>query len=89
MKKKPSIGVAFITHCPKHHLKQCLPPVLNSPLKPKVIVVNSSSGDGTVELAEELGAETVVIPRTEFNHGSTREKSTQNLKHRYCSDDDS
>lgn len=71
--KPLSIGVAFITHCAKHHLPLCLPPILNSPLKPKVLLVNSSSGDGTVELAQEMGVDTLLIPRRDFNHGSTRE----------------
>jgi len=71
--KKPTIGVAVITHNAKKHLPHCLPPYLNSPLNPRVVVVNSSSNDGTVELAKELGAETLVIPRMNFNHGKTRE----------------
>jgi GT2 family glycosyltransferase len=68
-----SIGVAFITHCAKRHLASALPSILSSPLKPRLVVVNSSSNDGTVEEAERLGAETLVIPRSEFNHGTTRE----------------
>jgi rhamnosyltransferase len=44
-----------------------------------VVVVNSSSGDGTVEEAERLGAETLVIPRREFNHGATRERARHHL----------
>ncbi len=74
-----TIGVAVITHCAKHHLPYCLPPLLQSNLKPRVLVVNSSSNDGTVECAEKLGAETLVIPRAEFNHGSTREKARRHL----------
>ncbi len=74
-----SIGVIVITHTAEKHLRHCLPPFLNSPLKPKVLVVNSSSNDGTVALAKELGAETLVIPRSEFNHGSTREKARKYL----------
>jgi rhamnosyltransferase len=73
------VGVAFITHCAKRHLPHCLPPVLNSPLKPKVCVVNSSSNDGTVELAQLLGAETLIIPRDTFNHGTTRELARKAL----------
>lgn len=69
-----TIGVAVITHCARHHMERCLPPLLRSPLNPKVVVVNSSSQDGTVERAREMGADTLVIPRKEFNHGSTREK---------------
>lgn len=74
-----TIGIAVITHHAKHHLPQCLPYYLQSSLKPKVLVVNSSSNDGTVEAAQELGAETLVIPRQEFNHGSTREKARKHL----------
>lgn len=77
--KRPTIGCAFITHCAKHHLPHCLPPFLQSPLKPRVLVVNSSSNDGTVEMAHSLGAETLVIPRAEFNHGTTRERARQHL----------
>lgn len=76
----PSIGVVFITHNSKHHLPHCLPPILKSKLKPRVLVVNSSSNDGTVELAKEMGAETLVIPRREFNHGITRELARKHLQ---------
>lgn len=74
-----SVGVAFITHCSKHHLSRALPPILLSPLKPRLLVVNSSSHDGTVEEAERLGAETLVVPRREFNHGATRELARRHL----------
>lgn len=74
-----TVGVAVITHRAKHHLPKCLPPLLGSPLQPRVVVVNSSSHDGTVEEAERLGAETLVIPRVEFNHGATRERARKHL----------
>lgn len=70
-----SVGVAIITHCAKHHLPFCLPPLLQSSLKPRIVVVNSSSHDGTVEVAEQMGVETLVIPRSDFNHGTTRERA--------------
>lgn len=79
MKKQPTIGVAVITHNAKQHLPYCLPPLLSSPLKPKVVVVNSSSNDGTVELAEKMGATTLVVPRSSFNHGYTREQARKFL----------
>jgi len=83
MKKKilnnPSIGVVFITHESKKHLPHCLPPLINSSLKPRILVVNSSSEDGTVELAERMGVETLVIPRVKFNHGTTREQARKHL----------
>jgi rhamnosyltransferase len=79
MRLDPSIGVAFITHNARQHLARCLPPVLGSSLKPRVMVVNSSSHDGTVEEARKLGAETLIIPRVQFNHGLTRELARQQL----------
>ena len=75
----PSVGIAVITHTAEKHLKKCLPPLISSPVNPRVLVVNSSSKDGTVPLARELGAETLVLPRKEFNHGSTREKARRHL----------
>lgn len=74
-----TVGVAVITHCAKHHLSHCLPPLLQSSIKPKVLVVNSSSEDGTVEKALLMGAETLVVPRRSFNHGSTRESARHKL----------
>lgn len=77
--RQPSIGVVVITHEARRHLRRCLPVFLASTLKPRVLVVNSSSADGTVELARELGAEVLVIPRNEFNHGATRELARRRL----------
>lgn len=74
-----SLGVILITHHGKTHLPHCLPPLLGSPLKPRILVVNSSSQDGTIELAQEMGAETLLIPRAQFNHGTTREKARKFL----------
>jgi rhamnosyltransferase len=74
-----SVGVVFITHNAKKHLVKCLPPIMSSPLKPKVLVVNSSSNDGTVELAKNLGADVLIIPRNEFNHGLTRELARKKI----------
>jgi rhamnosyltransferase len=80
MKSHPSIGVAIITYRAKELLPKCLPPLLSSPLNPRVLVVNSTSNDGTVEKAQEMGAETLVIPRHRFNHGLTREEARHYLK---------
>lgn len=73
------IGIAIITHNSKKHLPYCLPSLINSPLKPRILVVNSSSQDGTVELAQKMGVETLVVERNTFNHGVTREKARQHL----------
>jgi rhamnosyltransferase len=39
----------------------------------EVIVIDSGSEDGTVELARRYGARVHQIPRSEFNHGATRD----------------
>jgi rhamnosyltransferase len=74
-----TIGVAVITHEARHLLARSLPPLLESAVAPRVLVVNSSSNDGTVEEAERLGAETLVIPRVDFNHGTTRNLACAHL----------
>jgi rhamnosyltransferase len=73
------IGVVIVTHRAKQLLAGCIRPLLASPLRPRLLVVNSSSNDGTVEAATALGAETWVIPRRSFNHGRTRELARRRL----------
>lgn len=75
----PTIGVAVITYNARHLLPYCLPPLIRSKLKPRILVVNSSSTDGTVELATQFGVETLIVPRAEFNHGATRELARKAL----------
>lgn len=75
----PSVGVIVITYNAAHLIEGCLRPVMASPLRPRVLVVNSSSDDGTVEKARALGAETWVVPRRSFNHGRTREAARRRL----------
>ena len=77
--KNITVGVAVITHNARKHLSYCLPPLLQSPLNPRVLVVNSSSQDGTVEQAKASGAEVLVVKRADFNHGSTRERARKFL----------
>lgn len=71
---KPSIGVLIPTFQAANHLPQCLPPLLQSSLKPQILVIDSSSTDDTVNIASSMGAQTLVIPQSEFNHGLTRER---------------
>jgi rhamnosyltransferase len=73
------IGVAIITHNSRQHLAHCLPPILGSAVSKRILVVNSSSGDGTAELASSMGAEVLVIPRRQFNHGATRNLARKHL----------
>lgn len=74
-----SIGICVLTLNGEKHLPYCLKPLLDSPLKPRVLVVDSSSNDESVSIAKGLGAETLAIPRSSFNHGLTREMARQYL----------
>lgn len=74
------IGIVIPCFQAAKHLPYCLPPLLESSLKPHLLVIDSSSTDGTAELAKKMGAETLVIPKREFNHGTTRELGRNYLK---------
>lgn len=74
-----TIGCIVLTYRAKDHLPHCLKPLIHSTLKPRILVVDSSSNDGTIELAHSLGVETIVIPQSDFNHGTTREMARRLL----------
>ena len=67
------VGVVIPTFNAGQQLIACLRPVLASPLKARILVVDSSSKDGTAQLAMQMGVEVISIPQREFNHGATRE----------------
>lgn len=74
-----NIGVAVITYKSKRHLQHCLPPLVNSPLKPQVLVVDAESNDGTFEEAFAQGASFLSVPYHSYNHGKTREQARKAL----------
>ncbi|MCB2010937.1 MAG: glycosyltransferase family 2 protein [Geminicoccaceae bacterium] len=74
-----SVGVCIVTYRARDLLDGCIRPLARSPLAPRILVVNSSSNDGTIGRALELGADTWVIPRGSFNHGTTREAARKRL----------
>jgi rhamnosyltransferase len=45
----------------------------------RILVIDSSSSDGTPELAREAGYEVLSIPRAEFKHGGTRQMAVDRL----------
>lgn len=45
----------------------------------KILIVDSSSKDSTVEIAKNHGFETVVIPKDKFSHGGTRSKIAKEM----------
>jgi rhamnosyltransferase len=55
-------------------LRRCLDAINRQDVGDEVetVVIDSSSADGSAELAQRLGARVEVIPLAEFNHGATR-----------------
>lgn len=76
---KVSLGIIIPTYQAGPDLLKCLSPLAHSPLRPKILVVDSSSTDETVEIARSLNSETLIIPKKEFHHGRTREKARLHL----------
>jgi rhamnosyltransferase len=74
-----SVGVILLTLNAEKHLLRLLPPLLSSPLKPKILAYDSSSVDQTVPILKKEGIEVEIIPPSEFNHGLTREKGRKQL----------
>lgn len=74
-----SVGIVIPTFNAAKHLPYCLPPLLQSSLKPRILIIDSSSTDNTVAIARSMSIETIVIPQSEFNHGTTREKGRKIL----------
>lgn len=55
------------------HMETLLSRVSTQDVTPyEIIIIDSSSDDATVEIAQRFGAKTMVIPRQLFNHGRTR-----------------
>ena len=46
----------------------------------EILVIDSSSKDNTVQIAEALGANVIVIPKEEFDHGTTRTAAARKAK---------
>jgi rhamnosyltransferase len=54
-------------------------PLLASVPVDRVLVLDSSSTDGTADIARAMGFRVHTIPRSEFNHGSTRQLAAELL----------
>src|SRR5665213_1398369 len=68
-----SVGIVIPTYKARSHLPILLPRLRKIYPALPILVVDSSSEDGTIEYAKSYGAEVIVIPQSEFNHGLTRE----------------
>lgn len=68
-----SIALIIPTFNASNHLCTCLSAIQASSIHPKILIIDSSSTDDTVQLAREIGVEVVSIPKEQFNHGATRQ----------------
>ena len=73
MQHDTSITVVIPTFRAATKLGTIIPVLARSQLRPRFIVVDSDSDDGTATVARELGAEVISIARSTFDHGATRE----------------
>ncbi len=77
--RSASVGVVVVAHRGRSHLERCLPTIAASSIRPQILVVNSSPGDGTTELAGRFGARVLDVEPASFNHGRTREQARKLL----------
>lgn len=75
----PTIGIVIPTLNAAKLLPTCLPPLLASPLKPRILIVDSASTDDTLAVAQQYSVNTISIDRKDFNHGLTREMARKQL----------
>lgn len=85
LKRQPSICLIVPTLNPMPVWRRFLDALKEQTLQPdRLVMVDSSSGDGARELAVERGFLVEIIPRESFNHGGTRRQAVA----RYAEDCD-
>ena len=68
-----TVSVIIPTYNAKRFLPRLIKKLKEQTIFPfEILIVDSSSPDGSAELAQSLGAQVFVIPKEEFNHGTTR-----------------
>lgn len=76
-----SIGVVIPTYNAGSELAVLLEAVNNQTFAPaRKIIIDSSSADDTIKIAEEKQWETIVIPQEAFGHGKTRQQAVELLQ---------
>lgn len=74
MNTHPSIGLLIPTYNGSEQLELVLKSISQQSLQPKrKLVIDSSSTDNTLALAQQYGFEVIKISKEEFNHGATRQ----------------
>jgi rhamnosyltransferase len=73
------VGVVIPTLNAGPRLEVILTSLIHSKHNPRILIVDSSSVDGTRDVADKHGAEVIRIERESFNHGSSREMARKML----------
>jgi len=66
------VSVIIPTLNAEGHIPSLLYSLKNQSIPCEIIVIDSSSSDSSVKIAESYGAKTIIIKRHEFDHGGTR-----------------
>ncbi len=72
------IRIVIPTYNAAKYLPSLAPALLSQGIKAEqLLIIDSSSTDGTADLFRALGAQVHVIPQSQFNHGGTRREAVQ------------
>ena len=64
--------------------RETLEAIRSQTMPSEIVVVDSGSSDGTVEMASQFGASVIAIAPESFNHGETRNLGIRNSKGQFC-----
>lgn len=70
------IALILPTYNAEKELQDFLPPLQNQTLQPSLFAIDSSSSDNTKQILINAGFKVHTIPKSEFNHGGTRQLAT-------------
>ncbi|MBE0471490.1 MAG: glycosyltransferase [Methyloprofundus sp.] len=76
---KLSVGLIIPTKNAQAALGNVLNILKNSTLEFTTLIIDSSSDDQTVSIANKHNAKVIIIPQADFNHGATREYARKQL----------
>lgn len=66
------IEIILLTNNSENHLYKCFSAIEEQTISVNILVIDSSSTDNTLRIAEQFGVKITKIPKENFNHGGTR-----------------
>lgn len=79
-----TVSVVIPTKNAGAEFQETLKAIRSQTLQSEIVVVDSGSSDGTVEMANQFGANVIAITPESFNHGETRNLGIRYAKGRFC-----